>query len=76
METLTTVLASLDELGPRIADLERLTSSLEAQIERAVLQPRSDDKVALGLAYMALASLRNQRRTLLAKIEELRGNAG
>jgi hypothetical protein len=76
METLATVLASLDELETRIADMDRMTCVLMAQIEPAKQLPLTEDQVALELAHMTLATLRKTRRMLLARIEELRGNAG
>ena len=76
METLATLRTSLDELEIRIADLDRMTSVLMAQIEPATQLPLREDQVALELAHMTLATLRNTRRALLARIEELRGNAG
>ena len=76
METLATVLASLDELEIRIADMDRMTCLLMAQIEPAKQLPLREDQVALELAHMTLATLRKTRRMLLARIEEMRGNVG
>lgn len=75
METLATVIASLDELEPRIEKMDRMACVLMAQIEPATRLPLTEDQVALELAHMTLAMLRTTRRTLQARIEELRGNA-
>jgi len=76
METLATVLASLDEVETRIADMELETSSLRAQMEWTAHQPRTDDQVALDLADRALTLLWSQRSLLLAKSDERRGARG
>ncbi|WP_140844168.1 hypothetical protein [Variovorax guangxiensis] len=73
MQTLKTLLEDLDELETRIEKMDRMTCMLMVQIEPPKRLPLIDDQVALELAHITLASLRKQRRMLLASIEELRG---
>lgn len=73
MQTLTTLLEALDELETRIEKTDRMTCMLMVQIEPPKRLPLTDDQVAVELAHITLASLREQRRMLLARIEALRG---
>jgi hypothetical protein len=56
--------------------MDRMTRVLMARIESARQSPLTEDQVALELAHMTLATLRNTRRLLLQRVERLRGDSG